>query len=372
MAFGLLLAAVMAFAQSNVVLKVYVAVIDADLNVKPVPRHVLLVRAANGLGDAARIVTGFDGRTEIKLTPGTYTLESDRPVEFQGHAYRWKETVTVQENAPTLVELSIDNAIDASKAPRPSGPPTAIGPVTPAPAGAAGPASRIPDLRGSWLGSYADSTEARLTIDRQDGAAFSGMLVVTTQAGPAPTEVQIEGKLSDRSVTITEVRVISMGDASTWGLGESAGSLQADGRHLSGTGKAGRVAYKWAFERRDPPSGAAAASVAGVRPSEGLDFRGTWDGTYAGFPAELRVDHQEGTTWSGTLVCTINAGKTPYEIQVSGKIVGLAIDMREVGYNKRGSGSWTLGSSSGAVSADGNQVKGAKKGTSYEWTFVRR
>lgn len=46
---------------------------------KPVPHHVLMVRLPNGAGDAARLVTGFDGKTEVKLTAGTYVLESDRP-----------------------------------------------------------------------------------------------------------------------------------------------------------------------------------------------------------------------------------------------------------------------------------------------------
>lgn len=137
-------------AQASATLRVSVLLIDADLNVKPVPRHALTVKRADGKGDATRLVMGFDGRAEIRLEPGSYILESERPVEFQGHSYRWRYSVTVRPTGITAAELSVDNAIEEAAAPRPSAvapppppvsapPPPAVEPRAPARATESGP-----------------------------------------------------------------------------------------------------------------------------------------------------------------------------------------------------------------------------------------
>ena len=96
-------------AQSIATLQITTVLVDTDLNVKPVPRHVFLLRA--GAGEIQRIVTGLDGKAQIVTSPGDYTLESERPVDFQGKSYKWKVSISLSPGQSIAVELSIDNAV---------------------------------------------------------------------------------------------------------------------------------------------------------------------------------------------------------------------------------------------------------------------
>lgn len=109
-----------AAAQSAQVLRVKVILVDAELNVKPVPKHVLFVSARPPAGEPRRIVTGLDGTAEITLPVGDYTIESERAVEFQGKAYRWAQAVTVRTGSDTSLELSVDSAVTESVATKPA------------------------------------------------------------------------------------------------------------------------------------------------------------------------------------------------------------------------------------------------------------
>lgn len=373
---GILASTIVGFGQSNAVLRVYVALVDSDLNVKPVPRHVMFLRSANGAGDAARLVTGFDGRAEIRLTAGTYILESDQPVEFRGQTYRWRQTILVQDNVPTSIELSNDNAGDNA--------PTVVTapPAQPTPTTVAPAPLRGPDVRGTWAGFYGDYTDSKLIIDKQDGATFSGTLVVMTKSGGSPSRVQVEGRLTDRAVSISEIKLIDPGSAASWDLGEGSGSLQPGGQRMTGTGRAGVHSYRWAFQLRGkldtPPAGpspnAQADAPAPPAIAAAPDLRGVWQGKFAGFPAELRIDKQDGPHVSGSFVVTIFAGKAPFEVQMTGSLNEHEISIQEVGILKRGDGVWSLGPSTGTIAADGKAMQGAKRagGTIYQWTFTRK
>jgi hypothetical protein len=368
-------------AQATATLKVSVLIVDADLNVKPVPRHVLMVRRADGAGDPQRLVMGFDGKAELKLAPGNYTLESEKPVEFQGHAYHWKQPVTVAAGAtPTSVELSIDNAVD-DLAPARMGttPPPAAKPAPPPPPP---PVPTIPDLRGTWMGTYADLPDAKLVIDRQDGTTFSGTLSVVTRPGKAASDIQVDGKLTDHLIDLTETKVLNLGGAQSWGLGSGSGTLQADGKQMSGTGLDAKSSYKWTYKRDTNPGGipavsaAATSAVSAVRAASALpDVRGSWTGSYAGSPAELKIDTQDDATWSGTLLVTTRPGKDPTEIQMSGKVSPTSIDLAEVKMIKTGgAGGWKLGSGSGTFQQDGRQMSGQTRDdkSAYDFSFERR
>ena len=89
-------------------LNVLAILVDTDLNVKPVPRHALMLRSKSG--DAQRVVTGLDGKASITIAPSDYVLESERPIDFQGKSYRWKVAVSLKAGGTTSIELSLDNA----------------------------------------------------------------------------------------------------------------------------------------------------------------------------------------------------------------------------------------------------------------------
>ena len=61
----------------------------------PVPRHALLISDNPASGPPRRILTALDGTVEVRLPPGSYIVESDRPFAFQGKGYQWTQVVDV-------------------------------------------------------------------------------------------------------------------------------------------------------------------------------------------------------------------------------------------------------------------------------------
>ena len=76
-------------AQEPIVLRIRVVLLDAERKATPVPRHTLLVSDNPASAPPRVVVTTLDGTAEIKLRPGSYVVESDRPVSFNGKAYQW-------------------------------------------------------------------------------------------------------------------------------------------------------------------------------------------------------------------------------------------------------------------------------------------
>ena len=70
------------------VLHIKVVVVDAERKTTPVPRHALLVSDNPASAPPRQIVTALDGTADVRLRPGNYTVESDRPVAFHGKAYQ--------------------------------------------------------------------------------------------------------------------------------------------------------------------------------------------------------------------------------------------------------------------------------------------
>src|SRR6187200_1537225 len=99
-----------AFVQGLSVLHVTVTLLDADQKPMPVPRHVLLVSDNPASAPPRRILTALDGTVDIKLVPGTYTVESDRPVVFNGQTYQWTQMVEVAGGRDAAIELTAGNA----------------------------------------------------------------------------------------------------------------------------------------------------------------------------------------------------------------------------------------------------------------------
>ena len=96
--------------QALSVLHVKVILLDAERKATPVPRHALLVSDNPPSAPPRRIVTALDGTADLTLRPGNYTVESDRPVAFQGKAYQWTQTVRIVAGRDAVLELTADNA----------------------------------------------------------------------------------------------------------------------------------------------------------------------------------------------------------------------------------------------------------------------
>ena len=104
-------------AQSAPKVSVKVALVDRDLNVKPVPKQVLLVQklgADAATPDASapvqELTTAFDGTATLALAPGTYRISAQKPVEFDGKTFQWSAKFQLAEGQDASVELSNDNA----------------------------------------------------------------------------------------------------------------------------------------------------------------------------------------------------------------------------------------------------------------------
>ena len=97
-------------AQTHGVLHIRIALADAAGNAAPVPRHALLISDNPATSAPRLITTTLEGTADVNLRPGNYTVESDRPVLFQGKAYQWTQTVDVIAGRETLLELTAANA----------------------------------------------------------------------------------------------------------------------------------------------------------------------------------------------------------------------------------------------------------------------
>jgi S1-C subfamily serine protease len=92
------------------VLHIKVLLLDAERKTTPVPHHALLVSENPASAAPRLIVTLLDGTATVKLRPGNYTVESDRPVTFQGKAYQWTQMVDIAAGRDAVLELTADNA----------------------------------------------------------------------------------------------------------------------------------------------------------------------------------------------------------------------------------------------------------------------
>lgn len=96
--------------QSLRVLHVTVVLVDGDGRSMPVPRHALLVSDEPPTSTPRKVVTALDGTVEVRLRPGTYVVESDRPVALDGRAYQWRQVVEIAAGGDTTLELTAENA----------------------------------------------------------------------------------------------------------------------------------------------------------------------------------------------------------------------------------------------------------------------
>ena len=92
------------------VLRVRIVLADADGAPTPAPRYALLVSDNPPTAAPRRIITTLDGTGEMKLRPGNYTVESDKPLVFRGRRYQWMQTVDIAAGRDTVLEMTAANA----------------------------------------------------------------------------------------------------------------------------------------------------------------------------------------------------------------------------------------------------------------------
>jgi S1-C subfamily serine protease len=99
-----------AFSQATSVLHIRVVLADAERKPTPVARHPLLISDNPPTSTPRLIHTRLDGTADVPLRPGKYTVESDRPVTFEGKAYQWTQMVDISAGRDAVLELTADNA----------------------------------------------------------------------------------------------------------------------------------------------------------------------------------------------------------------------------------------------------------------------
>jgi S1-C subfamily serine protease len=94
-------------AAPTVKLTINAALVDGEMQVRPVPLHAL--RLITDKGDTLSTRTGVDGTATLAVPPGEHALESVAPLTFQGREYVWR--MTVAASTALIVALTNDNAI---------------------------------------------------------------------------------------------------------------------------------------------------------------------------------------------------------------------------------------------------------------------
>jgi S1-C subfamily serine protease len=100
-------------AQTLGVLHIRIVLNDVDGAVgktTPVPGHALLISDNPSTAPPRLVRTAVDGTADVRLRPGNYTVESDRPVAFNGKAYQWTQTVDVVAGRDAVLQLTTGNA----------------------------------------------------------------------------------------------------------------------------------------------------------------------------------------------------------------------------------------------------------------------
>ena len=98
-----------AAAQLNV-LHISVTIADQNGQPMPVPRFRLQVSDNPATALPRRLITSLDGKVDIRLAPGNYSVESEKPLISGGRSYQWAVTVDVVLGRDAKVELTGTNA----------------------------------------------------------------------------------------------------------------------------------------------------------------------------------------------------------------------------------------------------------------------
>jgi S1-C subfamily serine protease len=283
--------------QAFSVLRVKVVLADADRHATPVPHHVLLVSDNPASAAPRQMVTAVDGTAELRVRPGKYTVESDRPVTFHGKAYQWTQMVEVAAGRDTLLELTAENADVA---------PATSAPTPGAPALEADPSFLLPQWQDSVVAIWTPSARASAFVIDARGLIATNQRVIgaaTTVEVQLTADIKVAARVlaADAAKDVTVLWIDPMAAASLrpvpLGCGQAARPTVAVGQELftigapfgapkdMTSGSAVRVeAHAIASDFRLPtgsaggPVFAAAGAVVGITSPVG-DHESNWRGT---------------------------------------------------------------------------------------------
>jgi S1-C subfamily serine protease len=176
--------------QALSVLHVKIVLTDSQKNATPVARHVLLISDNPASAAPRRVMTGVDGTVDVRLRPGSYTVESDEPIAFRGKAYSWIRDVAVAAGRDAVLELTGDNA--------------EVGAVSPASPGAAAavetdPSFLLPQWRNSVVAIWTPTARASgFVIDAKGLVATSRRAI----GDVASAEVQLSPTVKVTSTVV--------------------------------------------------------------------------------------------------------------------------------------------------------------------------
>jgi len=168
--------------QELAVLHIKVTLIDADRASVPIPRAALLISDNPATITPRRVVTKADGTAEIRLRPGSYTVESDEPVAFDGKGYQWTQTLDVKAGRDVVLELTAANA-EVGPAPAPSSSPASSFAATESAA-----ALLLPQWRDSVVAIWTPESRASGFIVDAKGLVVTNQRVI---GGASAVEVQL-------------------------------------------------------------------------------------------------------------------------------------------------------------------------------------
>ena len=92
------------------VLRIRIVLAEADGAPALATRYALLVSDNPPTAEPRRVLTTIDGTVEVRLRPGNYTVESDKPLAFRGRRHQWMQVVDIEAGRETVLNLTAANA----------------------------------------------------------------------------------------------------------------------------------------------------------------------------------------------------------------------------------------------------------------------
>jgi hypothetical protein len=119
-----------AFGQATSTLHITVTLADATGRITPVARHALLISQEPPTAAPRRTLTTLAGTADVSLRPGSYAVESDQPVAFEGKTYEWSQRIEIVAGRDATLALTAANAsIDSGATPAGSATPSDTDPT---------------------------------------------------------------------------------------------------------------------------------------------------------------------------------------------------------------------------------------------------
>ncbi len=189
-------------AQTQGVLHIRVTLTDTAGVLTPVPRHALLISDNPATSAPRRVVTGPDGRVDVRLRPGNYTIESEEAVAFGGTGYEWVRSLDVTAGADVTLDLNGSNA-DAAPLSASAAASAASAPVE------SSPTLLLPQWQDSIVAVWTSTSRASGFIVDPAGLVLTNQRAV---AGATLVEVQLSPvlKVAARVVAADAARDVAV------------------------------------------------------------------------------------------------------------------------------------------------------------------